>query len=88
MSEGIGTDWLLTDNGLTAYCRDFPTTGTLWFINTCDVYTVAASDTCSSTAKAHNIRGAATRVEPGKSPISPLEVPAFIPDDITDLAML
>ncbi|KAK5654042.1 hypothetical protein OQA88_7720 [Cercophora sp. LCS_1] len=60
-SEGIGTDWLITDNGLTAHCHDFPTTGTLCLANTCDVYTVLVGDTCKSIAKDHDISEAQLR---------------------------
>ncbi|KAI5866007.1 LysM domain-containing protein [Durotheca rogersii] len=48
VSQGIGTDWLLTDNDLSAACVDFPSSGKLCLVNTCDVYTVAEGDTCKS----------------------------------------
>lgn len=52
---GISTSWLLTDNDLTANCVNFPTSGELCLINTCDVYTVQLNDTCLSIPKVANI---------------------------------
>ena len=60
-SQGIGTDWLLSDNSLKAYCHDFPTSGTLCLSNTCRTYTVKANDTCSAIASANNITTAQLR---------------------------
>ncbi|KAI1359656.1 hypothetical protein F5Y08DRAFT_332166 [Xylaria arbuscula] len=54
-SQGVGTAWLLADNGLSAFCADFPQSGDLCIQNTCQTYTVQANDTCVSIAKAHNI---------------------------------
>lgn len=54
ISQGIGTDWLLTDNNLTASCVDFPTSGSLCLVNKCDIYTVATNDTCESVSIAQN----------------------------------
>ncbi|TFK66093.1 hypothetical protein BDN72DRAFT_889204 [Pluteus cervinus] len=54
-SQRIGTAWLLTDNGLTAWCENFPTNGTLCLQNPCNTYTLQQNDTCASVAKAHNI---------------------------------
>ncbi|KAF2737440.1 hypothetical protein EJ04DRAFT_395349, partial [Polyplosphaeria fusca] len=54
-SQGIGTGWLLTDNGLLANCINFPTNGTLCLKNTCKVYQIAIGDTCSSIAKKQKI---------------------------------
>lgn len=51
----IGTSWLLTDNDLKANCVDFPTSGALCLVNTCEVYTVTLNDTCSSIANTNNI---------------------------------
>ncbi|KAL8693835.1 MAG: hypothetical protein Q9224_003679 [Gallowayella concinna] len=54
-SQGIGTGWLLIDNQLPAYCAEFPKTGSLCLLNTCQVYSVEKGDTCKSIAVAHNI---------------------------------
>ncbi|KAI1776335.1 LysM domain-containing protein [Hypoxylon cercidicola] len=54
-SQGIGTDWLLADNALTAACLDFPSTGELCLVNTCEVYTVVEGDTCASITKEFGI---------------------------------
>ncbi|GAW17906.1 hypothetical protein ANO14919_073750 [Xylariales sp. No.14919] len=54
-SQSVGTAWLLADNGLRAFCADFPESGDLCIQNTCQTYTVQANDTCVSIAKAHNI---------------------------------
>lgn len=51
VSQGIGTDWLLRDNNLNAFCADFPLFGDLCLSNTCEVYTVNEGDTCKSIAK-------------------------------------
>jgi len=55
LSQGIGTGWLLADNGLTADCVNFPTTGTLCLANGCSVHTVATSDTCESISRSYQI---------------------------------
>lgn len=48
--QGIGTNWLLQDNSLAAYCYDFPSNGTLCIQHTCETYTVQKYDNCSSIA--------------------------------------
>ncbi|RAH72482.1 uncharacterized protein BO66DRAFT_436149 [Aspergillus aculeatinus CBS 121060] len=55
LQQSIATIWLLLDNRLTAYCRDFPTNGTLCLVNKCKVYTVRPGDTCGRIASGHNI---------------------------------
>ncbi|ETS74812.1 hypothetical protein PFICI_13296 [Pestalotiopsis fici W106-1] len=55
LSQGIGTEWLIIDNSLVAFCHDFPTEGELCLVNTCDVYTVLESDTCKSIVRQHGI---------------------------------
>lgn len=55
LSQGIATNWLLTDNQLPAYCSDFPNQGQLCLRNRCAVYTVKQGDTCKHVANAHNI---------------------------------
>lgn len=54
-SQSVATMQLLLDNGLQAYCHNFPTEGDLCIKNQCAVYTVQDGDTCKSVAKAHNI---------------------------------
>ncbi|KAK2015703.1 LysM domain-containing protein [Colletotrichum eremochloae] len=54
-SQSIGTDWLLWDNKLMAFCHQFPSEGQLCLVNTCDTYTILESDTCDKIAKAHGI---------------------------------
>lgn len=54
-SQGIATSWLLLDNGLAAFCSDFPTSGNLCLVNTCNVYTLQQNDTCDSVASKNNI---------------------------------
>ncbi|KAI0523940.1 hypothetical protein F5B22DRAFT_633991 [Xylaria bambusicola] len=54
-SQGVSTAWLLADNGLSAFCIDFPQSGDLCIQNKCETYTVRANDTCVSIAKAHSI---------------------------------
>ncbi|OTA53849.1 carbohydrate-binding module family 50 protein [Hypoxylon sp. EC38] len=53
-AEHIGTNWLLMDNSLAAYCADFPTSGTLCLNHTCPTYTVQANDTCNGIAASNN----------------------------------
>lgn len=55
MSQGIATSWLLLDNGLAAFCSDFPTSGILCLVNTCNVYTLQQNDTCDSVASKNHI---------------------------------
>ena len=55
LAESIGTAWLLSDNQLMAGCVDFPTTGTLCLVNTCEVHTVLETDTCESIAALYEI---------------------------------
>ncbi|KAL8366432.1 hypothetical protein RB595_004963 [Gaeumannomyces hyphopodioides] len=50
-SQGVATAWLLYDNGLPAFCADFPTNGSLCIQSKCALYTVKANDTCLSIAK-------------------------------------
>lgn len=54
-AENIATSWLLADNGLKAFCAEFPTTGDLCIQNTCSTYTVQKGDTCLDIAKANRI---------------------------------
>ncbi|EMD68574.1 carbohydrate-binding module family 50 protein [Bipolaris sorokiniana ND90Pr] len=54
-AENIATSWLLADNGLKAYCAEFPTTGDLCIQNTCSTYTVQQGDVCLDIAKANRI---------------------------------
>ena len=55
LAQRIGTNWLLTDNSLPAYCANFPTKGTLCIVNTCSTYTVRTNDTCKAIAASHNV---------------------------------
>ncbi|KAK1709775.1 hypothetical protein BDP67DRAFT_408326, partial [Colletotrichum lupini] len=55
VAQSIGTEWLLWDNDLLAFCHQFPTEGELCLVNTCDIYTVVESDTCDKIAKAHGM---------------------------------
>lgn len=55
IEQGIGTAWLLSDNGLSAGCDNFPLTGKLCLANACNVYTVKTGDTCASIASSHDI---------------------------------
>lgn len=61
LSQGIGTEWLILENDLAAFCHDFPTEGELCLVNTCTVHTVLESDTCKSIAKANDITEAQLR---------------------------
>jgi hypothetical protein len=54
-AQKIGTNWLLTDNSLPAYCANFPKNGSLCIVNTCDTYTVKANETCTSIAASQNV---------------------------------
>lgn len=49
------------DNGLTANCHGFPTSGTLQLRNTCKVFTVTQNSTCTTISKANNITVAQLR---------------------------
>lgn len=53
--QGVGTTWLLYDNGLSAYCGDFPSSGSLCIKHSCTTYTVQSNDTCTSIALAHSM---------------------------------
>ncbi|KAI0971242.1 carbohydrate-binding module family 50 protein [Xylaria arbuscula] len=53
-TKQIGTNWLLMDNNLSAYCASFPTSGTLCLNHTCPTYTVQANDSCNGIAVSHN----------------------------------
>ena len=55
LTQSIGTNWLLTDNSLPAYCTNFPTNGSLCLVNTCETYTVKANDTCLTIAASNNV---------------------------------
>lgn len=50
LAQNISTFSLLTENGLEAYCNNFPTTpGTLLCLpSQCNIYTIETDDTCSS----------------------------------------
>ncbi|SPO07097.1 uncharacterized protein DNG_09791 [Cephalotrichum gorgonifer] len=54
-SQNIGLYWLLTDNGLGSFCSDFPTSGLLCLVNTCETYSLQANDTCKAIAKVASI---------------------------------
>ncbi|KAL2817249.1 hypothetical protein BDW59DRAFT_166063 [Aspergillus cavernicola] len=54
-SQGIGTAWMLQDNGLEAWCNNFPTEGDLCIESTCTPYVVRANDTCKSIALANSV---------------------------------
>ncbi|KAL5040877.1 hypothetical protein BDW71DRAFT_212672 [Aspergillus fruticulosus] len=54
-SQGIGTAWLLQDNGLAAWCNNFPTEGDLCIESTCTPYVVRTNDTCKSIALANSV---------------------------------
>ena len=54
-AQSIGTAWLLTDNDLTAHCKDFPASGVLRLLNTCEVATVHHNQTCAGVARSNNI---------------------------------
>ncbi len=54
-AQQIGTNWLLTDNSLPAYCAGFPTSGLLCLNHTCPTYTVRANDTCNGIASTYNL---------------------------------
>ncbi|ORY68194.1 uncharacterized protein BCR38DRAFT_463783 [Pseudomassariella vexata] len=55
-SQGVGTDWLLADNDLEAFCTNFPAAGTsLCITNQCTTVTVPTNTTCEAMAAAANI---------------------------------
>ncbi|KAF4950590.1 hypothetical protein FGADI_8104 [Fusarium gaditjirri] len=55
-ANGVSTSWMLYDNGLKAFCKDFPAAGgRICIVNKCKTYTVQAKDTCQSIAAAANI---------------------------------
>ncbi|KAJ4319637.1 hypothetical protein N0V84_006273 [Fusarium piperis] len=55
-ANGVSTSWMLYDNGLKAFCNDFPAAGgSICIVNNCKTYTVQAKDTCQSIAAAANI---------------------------------
>ncbi|KAK2610141.1 hypothetical protein N8I77_003595 [Diaporthe amygdali] len=54
-AQDVGTAWLLLDNGLQAFCGNFPTSGSLCVQSTCKVYTVQTNDTCASIAEAQGV---------------------------------
>lgn len=55
LSQSIGTEWLIIDNNLAAFCHDFPEDGELCIENVCDIHTVLATDTCKSLAMQYQI---------------------------------
>ncbi|RSL84063.1 hypothetical protein CEP51_004161 [Fusarium floridanum] len=55
-ANGVSTSWMLYDNGLKAFCKDFPAAGeSVCIVNKCKAYTVQAKDTCQSIAAAAGI---------------------------------
>jgi LysM repeat protein len=55
-SQGVGTNWLLADNDLEAFCTDFPAAGSsLCITNQCTTVTVPTNATCEAVAAAANI---------------------------------
>ncbi|KAH8194552.1 hypothetical protein TruAng_011287 [Truncatella angustata] len=55
-NQGVGTDWLLVDNDLEAFCTNFPAAGTsLCITNQCTTVTVPTNTTCEIMAAAANI---------------------------------
>ncbi|CAI4218948.1 unnamed protein product [Parascedosporium putredinis] len=55
LDQGIGTEWLINDNDLFSFCRDFPKSGKLCLENKCTVHTVGEEETCKSIAKEYKI---------------------------------
>lgn len=55
LGQGIGTEWLINDNDLFSFCRDFPKSGKLCLENKCTVHTVGEEETCKSIAKEYKI---------------------------------
>ena len=47
--------WLLYDNGLDAFCADFPTQGDLCIQSTRGTYMVRPNDTCQSIARGNRV---------------------------------
>ncbi|OBT47402.1 hypothetical protein VE00_02155 [Pseudogymnoascus sp. WSF 3629] len=55
-SQGVGTNWLLADNDLEAFCNNFPAAGTsLCITNQCTTVAVSTNATCEAVAVAANI---------------------------------
>lgn len=54
-AQSVGTAWMLSDNHLTAYCYEFPTSGSLCITNTCKTVTVEVNTTCKAIATAAKI---------------------------------
>ncbi|KAI7923752.1 hypothetical protein M0657_001217 [Pyricularia oryzae] len=54
-SQGVTTAWLLCNNGLPAFCADFPTSSSLCIQNRYALYTVKADDTCLSIASSRSL---------------------------------
>ncbi|KAJ4392335.1 hypothetical protein N0V93_005961 [Gnomoniopsis smithogilvyi] len=55
-SQDVGTDWLLADNDLEAFCTNFPAAGTsLCITKLCTTVTVPTNATCEAMATAANI---------------------------------
>jgi hypothetical protein len=83
ISQNISTEWLIIDNDLPGFCHDFPTQGGLCLINTCEVYTVAQNDTCTSISRAHNITDAQLRSWNPVSPSRSCEIACVSPNFIS-----
>ncbi|KAM6537152.1 hypothetical protein FALCPG4_003098 [Fusarium falciforme] len=55
-ANGVSTSWMLYDNGLKAFCKDFLAAGgNICIVNKCKAYTVQAKDICQSIAAAGGI---------------------------------
>ncbi|RSL86748.1 hypothetical protein CDV31_016358 [Fusarium ambrosium] len=55
-ANDVATSWMLYDNGLQAFCNEFPSVGeNICIMNKCKTYTVQADDTCQGIAVAANI---------------------------------
>ncbi|RMJ12213.1 hypothetical protein CDV36_008133 [Fusarium kuroshium] len=79
-ANGVSTSWMLYDNGLKAFCKDFPAAGeSICIVNKCKAYTVQAKDTCQSIAAAAGI----TQVQLYTSTTQvPVPTPAPVPSNI------
>ncbi|KEY64329.1 hypothetical protein S7711_09874, partial [Stachybotrys chartarum IBT 7711] len=52
----VGTAWMLLDNGLQAFCANFPEEGEkICIVNQCHTYVIQADDTCQGIAAANGI---------------------------------
>ncbi|GKU05068.1 unnamed protein product [Fusarium langsethiae] len=55
-ANSVATSWMLYDNGLQAFCNDFPAAGQkICIVNKCRTYTIKVGDTCQSIAAAAKI---------------------------------